>query len=206
METFTVTSNNEFELKSLKVGEIEIKKIKPLKNEFQHLTFPIMVTQSFPNGKIISYPIHPITYYSNYSSLIETDLVIDEIVDYCLYTKMKIYVPDNYPEVIKLEVQYENVIYKINELRILVVKQMDGYNYSLPPSEFNSIVQIFKKDDSPINNIFVPFDVKNDFEYIHSPVANYIIPALTGLNEEDLKQIKRIVFIDPRTNKEINVK
>jgi len=206
MKNFELSSTSEFELKNLKIDDICIKKFKPTSGKFEHLNFPVQVIQNFLNGSLKSYYIHPGTFYSNFSKIIETDLVIDQIIDYCQITKMKIYVPKNYPEIVSLIVYYENAIYKIDELHIYVVKQMDGFNYSLPPSEFNKVVQIFQKQIAPVNNIFVPFEVKSAFEYVHGPVADHVLPALTGLNEEDFKQIRKIKFIDPRTNIVIDAK
>jgi len=206
MSIFKILSNKEFDLKTINTEDIQIKKFKPLKQNIQHLSFPVMVNQVFPNGRKYTYPIIPITYFSNFKKAIETDLEIDIIINYCQYTKLKIYVPNEFPEVFELFVEYENVNYVIDDLKVYVVKQMDGFNYSLPPSEFNKIIQFFNKQNKPVNNIFVPFDVKSAFEYIHGPVANYVLPALTGLDEDELKLIRKIKFIDPRTNIVIDAK
>lgn len=206
MGEFIINSEETFELKNIDSNDIKIKKFIPVKNIFQHLSFPIRVMQDFPNGIGKSYYIHPITYFSNFNKAIETDLEIDIVIDYCKFSKLKIYTPENYPEKVEIRIIYENVNFLIDELIINVVKQIEGYNFSLTPKGFQDIIELFKNKEKPIKNVFVPFDVKASFEYIHGPIENHVIPTLTGLSSDQLKLIRNIYLYDPVSKRILNEK
>jgi len=49
---------------------------------------------------------------------------------------MRIYTPDKLSKEIKFDISYEKLNFVITELKILMVKQLDGINYSLSPVSF----------------------------------------------------------------------
>jgi hypothetical protein len=87
----------------------------------------------------------------------------------------------------------------MNSLKISVNKQLDGYSFSIAPS----IREFIKKEFPnayPANNIFVAYDTKSDFGLYYEKLENYIFPALLGIdNENDLKKIDEIEFVDSQT-------
>lgn len=84
-------------------------------------------------------------------------------------------------------------------IKINVNKQLDGYSFSISPTIRNLIKTLFP-NAHPANNIFVAYDIKSDFEIYRTKLDNYIFPALLGVdNENDLKKIDEILFIDIQT-------
>jgi hypothetical protein len=84
-------------------------------------------------------------------------------------------------------------------IKINVNKQMDGYSFSITPSIRDFIKRLFP-NAHPANNIFVGYDTKSDFEIYYGRLENHIFPALLGVdNENDLKKIDEIQFIDTQT-------
>ena len=76
---------------------------------------------------------------------------------------------------------------------------MDGYSFSISPSIRDFIKKLFPTAH-PANNIFVAYDTKSDFEIYYVKLENYIFPALLGVeNENDLKKLDEIYFIDTQT-------
>lgn len=87
----------------------------------------------------------------------------------------------------------------MNAIKINVNKQMDGYSFSITPSIREFIRKLFP-NAHPANNIFVAYDTKSDFEIYYGKLENYIFPALLGVdNENDLKKLDEIQFIDTQT-------
>lgn len=87
----------------------------------------------------------------------------------------------------------------MNAIKINVNKQMDGYSFSITPSIREFIKKLFP-NAHPANNIFVAYDTKSDFEIYYGKLENYIFPALLGVdNENDLKKLDEIQFIDTQT-------
>ncbi len=89
----------------------------------------------------------------------------------------------------------------MDAIRINVNKQMDGYSFSITPSIRNLIKELFP-NAHPANNIFVGYDTKSDFDIHVSKLENFIYPALLGVdNENDLKKLDEIHFMDTQTGK-----
>jgi hypothetical protein len=87
----------------------------------------------------------------------------------------------------------------MTSLKINVNKQLDGYSFSIAPSVREFIKKLFP-NAHPANNIFVAYDTKSDFDLYYEKLENYIFPALLGIdNNDDLKKIDEIEFIDTQT-------
>jgi hypothetical protein len=87
----------------------------------------------------------------------------------------------------------------MNEIKINVNKQMDGYTFSTTPSIREFIKKLFP-NARPANNIFVGYDTKSDFEIYIGKLESYIYPALLGIdNSSDLRKVDEIQFIDTQT-------
>lgn len=87
----------------------------------------------------------------------------------------------------------------MNTIRINVNKQLDGYSFSIAPSIRELIKRLFP-NSHPANNIFVGYDTKSDFGLYAGKLENFIYPALLGVdNENDLKELGEIQFIDTQT-------
>lgn len=84
-------------------------------------------------------------------------------------------------------------------IRINVNKQMDGYSFSITPS-IRDFIKGLLPNAHPANNIYVAYDTRSDFEIYVGKLENYIYPALLGVdNENDLKKLDEIQFIDTQT-------
>lgn len=87
----------------------------------------------------------------------------------------------------------------MDTIQVNVNKQMDGYSFSISPSVRESLKKNFP-NSHPANNIFVAYDTKSDFETYYGKLENYIFPALLGVeNENDIKRIDEILFVDTKT-------
>lgn len=90
---------------------------------------------------------------------------------------------------------------QMNSIRINVNKQMDGYSFSITPSIREIIKKLFP-NAHPANNIFVGYDMRSDFEMYYGKLENRIFPVLLGVdNENDLKKIDEIQFVDTPSGK-----
>lgn len=88
-------------------------------------------------------------------------------------------------------------------VRISVHKQIDGYTFSLAPSERRSIKYHFPRS-FPANNVFVAYDTKSDFELYADKIEKYVFPVLLGLDEEnDLQKIEKVEFVDSQSGEVI---
>jgi hypothetical protein len=87
----------------------------------------------------------------------------------------------------------------MTSFKIYVSKQLDGYSFTLLPSVKESILKKFP-DANPANNIFVTYDLKNDYSIQYGKLERYIFPALLGLNvNDDLEEIDKLEFVDSLT-------
>jgi hypothetical protein len=200
MKNFTISSVSDYNLSNLPENDIIIKMIKPIDQVYEQLLYPIRITQNRRSGSY-SYLLHPINYFLN-SKKIETNQTIDEIIRGCKDYTMRIYTPDKLSKEIKFDISYEKLNFVITELKILMVKQLDGINYSLSPVSFYEIKNQFP-NVHPVRSIFAAFDIKSSFENLHGSIDKYIIPSLTNLEGNDLKKIKKVLIVDPSTNKTI---
>lgn len=86
-------------------------------------------------------------------------------------------------------------------IKIDVVKQLDGYNFSLSPSTKEKIKKIYPLAN-PINSVFVDNDTQSDFETYIGKFEKYIYPLLLGLDSKSIASKKpHIKFIDPINSK-----
>jgi hypothetical protein len=93
----------------------------------------------------------------------------------------------------------------MNNLKIYVNQSVDGYAFTLLPSQIKMVKKIFGESAHPAKQILVDYDLKSGFEKYYKKLEHFILPALIGLeNEEDLKKINNIDFIDPYTDKVID--
>ena len=93
----------------------------------------------------------------------------------------------------------------MENLKIYVSKSVDGYGFSLMPSQIRTIKGVFGDNAHPAKQIMVDYDLKSGFEKFYGKLERFILPALIGLeNQEDMKKIHAIDFIDPYTDKIID--
>ena len=83
----------------------------------------------------------------------------------------------------------------MEKIQIYYGVQGDGMTFGLRPNDYLTIKERFP-DAQPPDSIFVVYDVKTDFAKYHANLERYIFPALMGfLNEQDLKQFKKVEFV-----------
>jgi hypothetical protein len=93
----------------------------------------------------------------------------------------------------------------MENLKTYVNQNVDGYALTLLPSQIRTIKGVFGDAAHPAKQILVDYDLKSGFEKFYSKLERFILPALIGLeNQEDIKKIKGIDFIDPYTDKIID--
>lgn len=82
---------------------------------------------------------------------------------------------------------------------VYVNKQMGGITYGLSPMSRKNFHENFP-DAHPSGSVYLNYETKSDFETYHNRVERFVLPLLLGLDEESIKQIGPVNFIDPRTN------
>ena len=90
---------------------------------------------------------------------------------------------------------FDSKLKKMEKIQIYYGVQGDGMTFGLRPNDYLTIKERFP-DAQPPDSIFVVYDVKTDFAKYHANLERYIFPALMGfLNEQDLKQFKKVEFV-----------
>ena len=93
----------------------------------------------------------------------------------------------------------------MENLKIYVNQSVDGYAFTLLPSQIKVVKKLFGDSAHPAKQILVDYDLKSGFEKYYRKLEKFILPALIGLeNEEDLKKITGVDFIDPYTDNVID--
>lgn len=88
---------------------------------------------------------------------------------------------------------------KMEKLKILLGVQEDGYVFKLHPKSVKKIKENFPDKILP-SQLFIAFDVKQDFEKLHGPILDHVAPGLTNLTSEELKKIGGVQIINPISN------
>ena len=84
-------------------------------------------------------------------------------------------------------------------IKINVNKTMDGLTFSILPS-LRDLIRKTVPGAMPVNSIFVSYDVKSNFEAYFGSLQKHILPALLGMDDEQVK-MQNIQFIDTQTKK-----
>ena len=92
---------------------------------------------------------------------------------------------------------------KMSEIKIYVAEQLDGYTCRLEPRSKAAIKDQIPKEPVPVTSVFISYDNKANFELIHGSIWKHIAELLTSLPVEELQEIGRIVFVDPKTKKSL---
>lgn len=83
----------------------------------------------------------------------------------------------------------------------------DGTNFSLAPLMKRKLQETFGSEVHPRGSVFVDHETKEEHELFYLDLATQVIQLLTGLAREKLeKKFKRVIFLDPETNREIRPK
>jgi len=91
-------------------------------------------------------------------------------------------------------------------INISVVKQLDGYNFSLSLSTIEKVKKMFPQA-TPISSVFVNYDTYNDFGNYIGKIEKYISSLLLGVDERIINSRKpKIRFIDPVSSKTLFIK
>ncbi len=197
MPYIDVSSDQPISLEPLGFPSIMIKEVRVLGDNYRDLFHPIKISTKFPDGRFYQSLFHPSGYWSNTKRDNNTDLPIDVEIHYCAFTELQIHSPE---KLVHLRLIYDPVIK--NKLIVKVNKDLDGYTFSLPEDSAEVIISR-NKLAKPIRSIFVSYDIKEDFETLVGRLRDYILPALTGLSQDELSKIKVKSFIDASNNKEI---
>ncbi len=86
---------------------------------------------------------------------------------------------------------------------VYVNRQMDGITYGLSPMSRKIFYEKFP-DAHPSGSVYLNYETKSGFETYHNRVERFVLPILLGLDEEAIKDIGPIKFIDPR-NPEVDL-
>ncbi|QKZ13042.1 hypothetical protein [Spirosoma sp. KUDC1026] len=87
----------------------------------------------------------------------------------------------------------------MSPISVYVNRQLDGVTYSLSPLSRKNFYEQFP-NAHPSGSVFVNYDTKSDFETYHNRVERFVLPILLGLDDETIKTVGPVNFIDPRTN------
>lgn len=193
MKSFEIISTAPFSLKKLKLKEIVIQKVILLDSTNIHNLFlPISVTTNYIDGSSRRTMFNATIYFSNRKPGLETDRKIDYIVRECPNTVLEINNP--LKEKFKLEILYSEYKPKVDVLEITMNQEIDGFVYGLSNIQIDKIISAFP-NVLPVNTIFISNNNKADFESLHGDILPHVIAGLTGLKDDELKQIRTIKLI-----------
>lgn len=82
----------------------------------------------------------------------------------------------------------------MNILAISVTNQTGGFTLSLKPLVRRELQETFPQT-SALPSIFVSRTNAQDFEALRGRLLEHLVPALTGLSDNQLQQINQILFI-----------
>jgi hypothetical protein len=200
MQSFKLNSGETFALSKLNLDDISIRKISAADNNIRHLLYPMRLTADYPDGKMFSDLFYPQKYINVVMAKQAITNDFKFVIRNCKCKKMQI---QGATEKFSLSISYEKASFLIDKLIINVTEQSDGVAYSLPPNAYFTIKKIFPQA-FPVRSVLMREEVKTNFEWMHGPVTEYVIPALTGINEELLMDVRTISFVDAKTNREIS--
>jgi len=87
----------------------------------------------------------------------------------------------------------------MTNLTIQLVKQSDGYNFSLSADTKSMLIEEFP-EAKPVNNILVPYNKKNCIDNDLCRLKFYSLKVLLGINDtKQLNHINTIQFEDEQT-------
>lgn len=89
----------------------------------------------------------------------------------------------------------------MSEIKIYVAEQLNGYTCRLEPRSKAAIKDQIPKEPVPVASVFIACDAKADFEFRFGSIWKHIAELLTSLPAEELQEIGRVVFVDPKTKK-----
>lgn len=91
----------------------------------------------------------------------------------------------------------------MDTLTINVSKQGKGVNFALNYQSKEKLLQHFPEATFLSTTLQVPFgkEIEDSLEPYKDMVLNHIVPILTGLSSEKLKQIHTLLFIQASTQK-----
>ena len=84
------------------------------------------------------------------------------------------------------------------EIKIYVNEQLDGYTYRLDPQS-KAWVQRQEPRTKPVASVFLSFDAETPLEWKEGTVWQHVAEMLTGLPGGRLKELGKVVFVDPTT-------
>jgi len=89
-------------------------------------------------------------------------------------------------------------------VKILVNKQLDGYNFCMLPSDRTVVKNMFP-DSYPATNIFVSYDTTSNFDKNYSNLEFSIYPALLGITDKNkLRELENIQFVETQSGQVIH--
>jgi hypothetical protein len=197
MPYIDISSDTSTHLSILKVSTIVIKEVQVIGNDIHDLFHAIKISTTLPDGRFYQSLFHPMGYWSNSKPDLRTDKPINVSIHYCPFTELQI---DSQEKAIRQRIIYQALIK--DQLIIKVSKDLDGYNFSLP-QESVEIILTKNPGAKPVRNIFVSYDVRENFHSLVGRLNDYILPALTDLTPRELDEIKVKSFVDAFTNREI---
>ena len=92
----------------------------------------------------------------------------------------------------------------MENLRVYLKEQSDGYGFSLLPNQKLKVLEEFGDKAHPASFIVVNYGRKGNFKSMLGWLETAVIPLLLGIDDkEDLKRIKSVSFFDPDSNTQI---
>ena len=81
-------------------------------------------------------------------------------------------------------------------LVVSVGRQGDGYAFQLEPRS-RARVRERTPQLAPAGQVFISFDTRADFESAHGAMWKQVVLMLTGMREQDLRDLGGVRFVDP---------
>jgi hypothetical protein len=86
----------------------------------------------------------------------------------------------------------------VPQIRIYVNDQLDGFTYQLDPKS-EALIQKQASPSRPAASVFVSFDSEIESPWTEEAHWQHIAGMLTGLPTKRLKELGKVVFVDPKT-------
>jgi hypothetical protein len=84
----------------------------------------------------------------------------------------------------------------MSQIVVEVGKQMDGATFQLSPHTRVTLASEPGKQ-LPASSVFVSYESRHDFESAHGPFWSHIVALLTGLSEDQIRQMGGFSVVSP---------
>lgn len=195
MQDFIINAKQPKSLARLGANRIIIKKIELHTPEIEanSLLNLIKIETKFINDSSYSYVIHPIIYIDLYKPSPRknaTNIVVNKIIEYCKSTTAIITPWHDKFKDIEYKIYYELID---EAVQIFVTETYDGFSFGFSQESIAVIKKHFPKA-AIAKSISMARGTLSDFQLIYGSFSPYLMTALTGLSENEVKYFDYLII------------